>query len=88
MQVMPFRLTAGSQPDLSLSVFLERFSVGTSETRRTIRLLQLGVPKPLGTHVDRGSAVDHHQSIFTFSATILDQVHAFNRKNEFFQSRH
>ena len=49
MQVIPFRLTAGSQPDLSLSVFLERFSVGTSETRRTIRLLQLGVPKPLGT---------------------------------------
>ena len=43
-EIKPFRLTANYQPDLSLSVFLERFSVGTSETSRTIR--QRGVPKP------------------------------------------
>ena len=49
MEIIPFRLTANSQPDLSLSVFLERFSVGTSETSLTITLFQLGVPKPLGT---------------------------------------
>ena len=35
----PSRLTANSQPDLPLSVLLERFSVGTSETSRTIRLV-------------------------------------------------
>ena len=50
------------QPDLSLSVFLERFFVCSSETSCTIRLFQFGVPKPLGTHVDRGSAVNHHQT--------------------------
>ena len=61
MEIIPFRLTANFQPDLSLSVFLERFSVCSSETSCTIRLSQFGVPKPLGTHVDRGSAVDHHQ---------------------------
>ena len=75
MEVIPYRLTANSQPDLSLSVFLERFSVGTSATSRTIRLFQLGVPTPLGTHVDRGSAVDYHLSVCTFNprkAAILD----------------
>ena len=62
MEIVPFRLTPIFQPDLSLSVFLERFSVCSSETCYTIRLFQSGVPKPLGTHVDRGSAVDHHQT--------------------------
>ena len=62
MEIVPFRLTTNFQPDLSLSVFLERFSVCSSETSCTIRLFQFGVPKPLGTHVDRGSAVDHHQT--------------------------
>ena len=62
MEIIPFRLTANFQPDLSLSVFLERFSVCSSETSCTIRLFQCGVPKPLGTHIDRGSAVDHHQT--------------------------
>ena len=62
MEIVPFRLTANFQPDLSLSVFLERFSVCSSDTNCTIGLFQFGVPKPLGTHVDRGSAVDHHQT--------------------------
>ena len=57
MEIVPFRLTAKCQPDLSLSVFLERFSVCSSETSCTIRLFQFGGPKPLGTHVDRGSAI-------------------------------
>ena len=56
MEIVSLRLTTHCQPDLSLSVLLERFSVSTSELSRTIRLLQLGLPK----HVDRGSAVDHH----------------------------
>ena len=60
MEIVSFRLTADSQPDVSLSVLLERFSISTSESSRTVRLLHLGFPKPLGTHVDRGSAVDHH----------------------------
>ena len=34
----------------------------------------LGVPK----HVDRGSAVDHHQSVFTLNATILAQVYVID----------
>ena len=62
MEIVPFRLTANFKPDLFLSVFLERFSVCSSETGYTIRLIQFGVPKPRGTHVDRGSAVDHHQT--------------------------
>ena len=41
MEIIPFRLTENFQPDLSLSVFLERFSGGTSETSRTIRLAQV-----------------------------------------------
>ena len=63
MEIIPFRLTAHVQPDLSLSVFLERFSVCSSETSCIIRLFQFGVSKPLGTHVDRSSAVDHHQTL-------------------------
>ena len=62
MEIVPFRLTANFQRDLSLSVFIERFSVYSSETCYTIRLFYSGVSKPLGTHVDRGSAVDHHQT--------------------------
>ena len=62
MEIVPFRLTTNFQPDLSLSVVLEQFSVCSSEISCTIRLFQFGVPKPLGTHVDRGSAVDHHQT--------------------------
>ena len=58
MEIVPFRLTANFQADLSLSEFLERFSVGSSETSCIIRLFKFGVPEPLGTHVDRGSAVD------------------------------
>ena len=74
----------------SFSVLLGRFSVSTSGSSRTIRLLQLGFPKPLGTHVDRGSAVDHHQSILTLSATILAQGYVtdrvFNREHTLFSS--
>ena len=62
MKIVPFRLTANFQPDPSLSVFLERFSVCSSETSCIIRLFQFGVPEPLGTHVDRGSAFNHHQT--------------------------
>ena len=65
MQIVPFRLTTNFQPDLSLSVFLERFSVCSSETSCTIRLFLFGVPKTLGTHVDRGSAVDHQQTFMS-----------------------
>ena len=36
MEIVPFRLTANFQPDLTLSVFLERFSVCSSETSCTI----------------------------------------------------
>ena len=61
MKIISFRLTADFQPDLSLSVFLERFSACTSETSCTIRLSQFEFPH-LGTHVDRGSGVDHHQT--------------------------
>ena len=90
MEIVSFRLTTNFQPDLSLSVLLERFSVSTSESSRTIRLLQLGFPKPLGTQVDRGSAVDHHQSVLTLSATILAQGyvtdHAVNREQKLFSS--
>ena len=90
MEIVLFRPTANFEPDLSLSVFLERFSVCSSETGCTIRLFQFGVPKPLGTHVDRGSAVDHHQAFkgsrvpipgcfpffnFIHSATTLAQVY-------------
>ena len=53
MEIVPFRLTTNLQPDLSFPELLERFSVCTSETSRTIRLLQFGFPKPPGTHVDR-----------------------------------
>ena len=89
VEIVPSRVTAHFQPDLSLSVFLERFSVYSSETCYTIRLFHSGVPKPLGTHVDTGSGVDHHQtfmgswvpvpgcfSFFTLVhfATILAQV--------------
>ena len=63
MEIIPFHLTANFQQDLSLSVFLERFSVCSSGTSCIIRLFQFGVSKPSGTHVDRGSAVDHHQSL-------------------------
>ena len=62
MEIIPFRLTANFGPDLSLSVFLERFSVCSPETSCIIRLFQFGVPEPLGTYVDRGSAVNHHQT--------------------------
>ena len=37
MKIISFRQTAHFQPDLSLSVFLERFSVCTSETSCTIQ---------------------------------------------------
>ena len=62
MKIVLFRLTANFQPDPSHSVFLERFSVCSSETSCIIRLFQFGVPEPLGTHVDRSSAVNHHQT--------------------------
>ena len=90
MKIVSFRLTSNFHPDLALSVFLEQFSICTSESSRVIRLLQLGFPKPLGTHIDRGSAVNHHQSILTLSATILAQGyvtdHVFNREHKFFSS--
>ena len=90
MEIIPLRLTANFQPDLSLSVFLERFSVCSSGTSCIIILFQFGVPEPLGTHVDRGSAVNHHQTFmgswvpvpgcflffyFIHSATTLAQVY-------------
>ena len=37
-------------------------AVFSPETSCIIRLFQFGVPEPLGTHVDRGSAVNHHQT--------------------------
>ena len=49
MEIIPFRLNANFQPDLSLSVFLERFSVCALEASCIIRLFQFGVPEPLGT---------------------------------------
>ena len=61
MEIIPFRLTANFQPGLSLSVFLERFSVCSPETSCIIRVFQFGVPEPLGTYVG-GSAVNHHQT--------------------------
>ena len=62
MKIVLFRLTTICQLDPSLSVFLERFSVCSPETSCIIRLFQFGFPEPLGTHVDRGSAVNHHQT--------------------------
>ena len=62
MEIIPFRLTTNFQLDPSLSEFLERFSVCSSETSCIIILFQFGVPEQLGTHVDRGSGVDHHQT--------------------------
>ena len=44
IEIIPLRLTAISQAYMSHSGFLERVSIGTSETIRTFRLFQLGVP--------------------------------------------
>ena len=88
MEIVSFRLTANFQPYLSLSVLLERFSVGTSETSCTVRLFHFGFRTPLGTHFDRGSAVNHHQSVLALIATILAQGyvadHVFDREHKFF----
>ena len=90
MEIVSFCLTTSSQPHLSLSVLLERPSVSTTWSNRSVRLFQIGCTKPLGTNIDRGSAVNHHQSILTFSAAILargyvtDQV--FNREHKLFSS--
>ena len=71
MKIIPFRLTTNSQPDLSLSVFLERvfrWRLWGKSHHQTVPVWSS--QNHLG-HVDRGSAVDDHQSIFTLSATIL-----------------